>query len=513
MTYWAFQAAPTGFVPDQDKGRFLVNVQLPDASALERTQAVVDRMEQIVLKTEGVKTTMSYSGRSLLGGGSGPNFGSMYVILDDFDKRLGDPNLTGKAIQKTLEDKFKGVILEGKVLVKQAAPIDGISAAGGFKFLVKDMRSLGNDRLQQRTLSFIAPATRAGDPEIANRIKKLDTMTATNPPQLYADIDRTKLKVLGVPLTELTSTLQTFLGSSYITNFNQFGRTWQVIAQADLQFRNKPESINQLKVRNAQGQMVPVATVCDVRLVNGPSGISRYNLFPAMAVNCDAAQGVSSGDFIKAVDALAEKELTPGVVELEWTELALMEKDAGNTYLVTFALAIVFVFLVLAALYESWTLPLAVILVVPMCLLSSIAGILLVPGNDVNIFTQIAFVVLVGLASKNAILIVEFAKQLHEEGRPLYQATTEACRLRLRPILMTSFAFILGVWPLVVAQGAGAEMRQALGLAVFSGMVGVTLFGIFLTPVFFYVIQGFGDAAAVPIAPGPAASASVCSYC
>ena len=288
--------------------------------------------------------------------------------------------------------------------------------------------------------------------------------------------------------------MQIYLGSKYINNFNQFGRTWQVIAQADKQFRDRPDSITQLKVRNDKGQMVPVATLVEVRLINGPSGITRYNLFPAMAVNCDAAQGVSSGDFIKAVDALAEKELPAGTVELEWTELALMEKDAGSSYLITFALAIVFVFLVLAALYESWTLPLAVILVVPMCLLSAILGILLVPGNDVNIFTQIAFVVLVGLASKNAILIVEFAKQLHEEDQPLYQATTEACRLRLRPILMTSFAFILGVWPLVVAACAGAEMRRALGLAVFSGMIGVTLFGIFLTPVFFYVIQKFGDA-------------------
>ena len=493
LTYWSFQAAPTGFVPDQDKGRFLVNVQLPDAASLDRTQEVVDRMEQIVLKTRGVKTTMSYSGRSLLGGGSGPNFGSMYVILDDFDKRQGDPTLTGKGIQKTLEEQFKGVVPEGRVLVKQAAPIDGISVAGGFKFMLKDLKNLGNDALQQRTKTFIAPAARGKYPEIADRIKKLDTMTATNPPLLNVEIDRTKVKMLGVSLTDLDNTLQIYLGSKYINNFNEFGRTWQVIAQADKPFRDQPESITRLKVRNDKNQMVPVATVATVRLMNGPSGITRYNLFPAMAVNGDAAPGVSSGDFIKAVDSLADKELPPSVVGLEWTELALMEKDAGNSYLVTFALAIVFVFLVLAALYESWTLPLAVILVVPMCLLSSIVGILLIPGNDINIFTQIAFVVLVGLASKNAILIVEFAKQVHEEGQALYPATTEACRLRLRPIFMSSFAFILGVWPLVVAAGAGAEMRRALGLAVFAGMIGVTLFGIFLTPVFFYVIQKFGE--------------------
>jgi multidrug efflux pump len=522
LTDWAFRAAPTGFIPDQDKGRLLVNVQLPDAASLERTQVVIDRMEEIARHTRGVKTTMSYSGRSILGGGSGANFGSMFVILDDFDKRSGDPTLTGKAIQKALEDQFKGAVREGIVLVKPAAPIDGISAAGGFRFMLKDTKGLGPDQLQTVTNKFNSinrykdpkfvekaiAATPDKEPEIARRveiaskIKKLSTMTATNPPQLYAEIDRTKLKALGVPLTELTSTLQVFLGSMYINNYNEFGRTWQVIAQGDMQFRDKPESIGKLKVRNNKGQMVPLATVVDIVLQNKPTGITRYNLFPAQSVNGDAPQGVSSGDFIKAVDELADLEqLSAKGVELEWTELALMEKDAGSI-LWTFGLAILFVFLVLSALYESWTLPLAVILVVPMCLLSAIVGIMLVPGKDMNLFSNIAFIVLVGLASKNAILIVEFAKQVHEEGQPLHKATTEACRLRLRPILMTSFAFILGVWPLVVATGAGAEMRQALGLAVFSGMVGVTMFGVFLTPVFFYVIQGFGDAA---IFQGPVA--------
>jgi multidrug efflux pump len=492
LTYWLFQAAPTGFVPDQDKGRFLVNVQLPDAAALERTQAVVDRMEQIVLDAPGVKTTMSYSGRSLLGGGSGPNFGSMYVILDDFDARASDPNLTGKAIQAVLEERFKGAVPEGRVLVKQAAPIDGISAAGGFKFMLKDLRSLGNDKLQQRTMSFIAPATRANDPEIANRIKKLDTMTATNPPQLYADVDRTKLKVLGVPLTELTTTWQTFLGSAYINNFNQFGRTWQVVAQADMQFRDKPESIAQLKVRNDRGQMVPLGAVAKVRDKGGPINIGRYNMYPAAAILGLTRPGISTGQGIEEMERLCAEVLSPGM-DFEWTEINYMQVDASKNIWnnLIFPLAVVFVFLVLAAQYESWALPLAVILVVPMCILGSLTGVAVTNG-DINIFTQIGFVVLVGLASKNAILIVEFAKHKREEGGlPRRQATLEACQLRLRPILMTSFAFILGVVPLIVGYGAGAEMRKVLGIAVFSGMLGVTLFGIFLTPVFFYVIEGF----------------------
>jgi hydrophobe/amphiphile efflux-1 (HAE1) family protein len=487
LTYWSFRAAPSGFIPAQDKGRFLVNLQLPDATSLQHTQVVIDRMEEIALKTPGVVSTMSYSGRSLLGGGAGTNFGSMYVMLDKFENRL-TPELSAAAIRALLTTEFKKLVPEGVVKVMPPAPVDGVSAAGGFKFLVEDRGDLGTKQLQDLTNRLI------GESKKEPNVQGMFTMTTSNPPQLFADIDRTKVKSMGINLDDLTSTLQIYLGSMYVNNFNEFGRSWQVTVQADKQFRNQPESINQLKVRNSKGQMVPLGTVVEVHEISGPALIARYNLYPAVAVNGNPAPGVSSGQAIDAVDTVAFNTL-PRTMAVEWTELAFLEKRAGNTAMYTFALAIAFVFLVLAALYESWTLPLAVILVVPLCLLSSVVGVLLVPGADVNIFTQIGFVVLVGLASKNAILIVEFAKQLHEEGQPLYEATTVACRMRLRPILMTSFAFILGVWPLVVAHGAGSEMRQALGLAVFAGMLGVTMFGIFLTPVFFYVIQGFGDLA------------------
>jgi multidrug efflux pump len=301
------------------------------------------------------------------------------------------------------------------------------------------------------------------------------------------DVNRDECAQMGVDLQEVFNTLQIYLGSLYVNDFNRFGRTWQVVVQADAPFRNRVEVVKGLKVRNAQGGMVPLGTLATIREVNGPIIITRYNMYPAAAVTGDTSPGVSSGEAVSMLESLAQRELPRGMA-IEWTEITFIQLRSGNTAMYIFGLAVLLVFLVLAALYESWSLPLAVILVVPMCILGSLVGVM-VTGSDINIFTQIGFVVLVGLASKNAILIVEFAKYRREEGEPRFQATLEACELRLRPILMTSFAFILGVVPLVLARGAGAEMRQTLGTAVFSGMLGVTLFGIFLTPVFFYVIN------------------------
>jgi multidrug efflux pump len=308
---------------------------------------------------------------------------------------------------------------------------------------------------------------------------------------LYLDIDRTKCETLGVSVSELFNTLQVYLGSYYVNNFNEFGRTWQVNLQADPEFRRKVPDVRELQVRNSRGQMVRIGTLLDVRDTTGPVMVMRYNLYSAATVTGNAAPGGSSGTAMQLMETIAQKEL-PSSMAYEWTDLAFMQSQAGNTAMWFFALAVAFVFLVLAAQYESWSLPLAVILVVPMCLLCSVTGVLL-SHNDVNILAQIGFVVLVGLASKNAILIVEFAKQQHESGIEPRQATLEAVRLRLRPILMTSFAFILGVVPLVIAHGAGAEMRRTLGAAVFGGMLGVTIFGVFLTPLFYYAIQSFND--------------------
>jgi multidrug efflux pump subunit AcrB len=330
----------------------------------------------------------------------------------------------------------------------------------------------------------------------AGGLEDLFTSFRANTPWLRLDIDRTQAKSMGVSLAEVFNTLQVYMGSLYVNDFNKFGRTWQVNVQADPNYRKQVRDLNQLKIRSDWGQMVPLAAFAKVRPVSGPVMVSRYNMYPAAAVNGNPGPGTSSGQAIELAEGVVKRELPPSM-RYEWTELALLQLQTGNTAMIVFVLAVVLVFLVLAAQYESWSLPLAVILVVPMCLLCSIAGVLI--GNmDINIFTQIGFVVLVGLACKNAILIVEFAKQEREAGVPGRQATLEACKLRLRPIIMTSFAFILGVVPLVLAVGAGAEMRRTLGTAVFAGMLGVTFFGVFLTPVFFYVLQWFSDGRAGP---------------
>ncbi|MBV8316550.1 MAG: efflux RND transporter permease subunit [Planctomycetaceae bacterium] len=493
LTYWGFINTPTGFIPSQDMGYLLVNVQLPDASSAERTQEVMERLQKIALKQPGIKHTVSTAGQSFLLSAFGSNFGSMFIILDDFAKRRA-PELYGDAIANNLRKLFSRVT-DAQVAIFPPPPVRGVGRAGGFKIMIEDRSDAGPNTLQGQTDNLVEVGNKAtlldeGGKETPALVG-LSSVFRANVPQLFADVDRIECMSKDVALRDLFETLQVYLGSLYVNDFNRFGRTWQVIVQADPRFRNKIEDVRRLKVRNSDGLMVPLGSLASVREINGPLILMRYNMYPASFINGNAAKGVSSGQAIAIMEQLAKKELL-GSMATEWTELSYLELQAGNTAMIVFGFAVVMVFLVLAALYESWALPLAIILVVPMCLLSAIGGVR-VKGEDINIFTQIGFVVLVGLASKNAILIVEFAKANRDAGMPRHEATLEACRLRLRPIIMTSFAFILGVVPLLVSLGAGAEMRRTLGTTVFSGMLGVTMFGIFLTPIFFFMIDRLGE--------------------
>jgi multidrug efflux pump subunit AcrB len=484
LTYYGFANSPKGFIPAQDKGYLLVNVQLPDSASVQRTEQVMRRIEAIALHTPGVNHTVAVAGQSILLNANAPNFGAMFLMLDDFRSRTG-AGLSGDEIAAGLQDAFRNEIREGLINVFSAPPLDGLGTAGGFKIVIEDRGDTGLTSLQHVADGIVTAGRQTAG------LEGLFTSFRANTPWLYLDIDRTQAKTMGLSMGEVFNTLQVYLGSLYVNDFNRFGRTWQVNVQAAPDFRKQVDDLRQLRIRSEQGKMVPLGTLASVENRSGPVLIMRYNMYPAAAVNVSPAPGVSSG---QAID-LAENVVRPRLVRTmrtEWTELALLQLQTGNTAMWVFLLAVVLVFLVLAAQYESWALPLAVILVVPMCLLCSIAGVLLA-HMDVNIFTQVGFVVLVGLACKNAILIVEFAKARREAGAGRRQATLEACQLRLRPIVMTSFAFILGVVPLMVSEGAGAEMRRTLGTAVFGGMLGVTLFGIFLTPVFFYVIQWVTD--------------------
>jgi hydrophobe/amphiphile efflux-1 (HAE1) family protein len=483
VTYWLFSWYPLGFIPQQDQGWLLVNVQLVDSASLQRAAEVMARVEQIALKTRGVAHTATVSGMSLLLTSNSSNFASMFVVLDRFDRRRS-PELHGEAIMAQLRKEYRDV-RDAQIGVFGAPPVPGIGMASGFKIMVEDRGNSGLLDLQRQSDRFIGRILEQPGFIMAA------TQFRSNAPQLYMDIDRTKAKSLGVSIDDVNKTLQIYLGSLYVNNFVEFGRQWQVNLQAEGRFRQGVEDFHQLKLRNNKGQMVPLGTLISVRDVPGPVMVTRYNLYNSAPVNGIASPAISSGQTIDTVDEVAA-DVLPRSMQTEWTELTFMQIKAGDTAMYVFALAVVFVFLALAALYESWAMPLAVILVVPMCLLCSVVGVALA-HLPINIFVQIGLVVLVGLACKNAILIVEFAKQQRDEGKPRYEATTEACRLRLRPILMTSFAFILGVVPMVIAEGAGAEMRHSLGTAVFSGMLGVTLFGIFLTPVFFFVIDWFGE--------------------
>jgi multidrug efflux pump len=505
LTFWQFGRAPTGFIPQQDKGYLILNVQLPDAASVDRTQQAAQLIERIVLGdaalggrykgpapppgsklypgVAGVKDTVTVAGTSLIFKANAPNLASLYLMLNSFDERRG-PGLSADAIAAQVQRLCQSEARRAIVTAFGGPPIEGLGTTGGFKMMIEDRGNLGMGELQRVSEKIVARGNKTPG------LVRLYNSSRSNTPWLYLDIDRTKCMTLGVNVSDVFSTLQVYVGSYYVNNFNNFGRTWQVLVQADNFFRDQVSDLLKLQVKNKQGQMVRLGTFMSVRDTTGPVMVMRYNLYSAAAITGNAAPGASSSEAIAQMQRVADREL-PHSMAYDWTELTYLQLQAGNTALIVFPLAVAFVFLVLAAQYESWSLPLAVILVVPLCLLCSISGVE-GAGLEVNVFTQIGFVVLVGLASKNAILIVEFAKQRQEQGESRHQATLEAARLRLRPIVMTSFAFIFGVVPLVLAHGAGAEMRRDLGVAVFSGMLGVTLFGIFLTPVFYYVIRWFG---------------------
>jgi multidrug efflux pump len=484
MTVWSFGRMPTGFIPNQDQGFLFLAVQLPDSASLQRTEEVMARADKIVRDTEGVGHAIRVSGSSFVLGANGSHLGNMFVVLKPFEERQ-TPELRSDVIAASLQKQLIQSIEDAQFTVMGPPPVRGLGTTGGFKIMIQDRGNNGLEALQEQTDNLV----RLGNQQPG--LTRLLSIFRANTPQLYVDIDRTKCKIMGLALNDVFDALQISLGGLYVNDFNQFGRTWQVNAQADVSFRMEPEDVRRLQVRNNKGAMVPLGTVTEVRDKGGPFVINRYNMYTAAGINGSLTPGTSSGQAIDIMQELAKQQL-PSSMAYEWTDLFYLQIIAGSTTIFVFSGAVVLVFLVLAGQYESWSLPLAVILVVPMCILCSVAGVALA-RMDINIFTQIGFVVLVGLASKNAILIVEFAKSRRESGVPRFDATIEACKLRLRPIIMTSFAFILGVLPLVISSGAGAEMRRTLGTAVFSGMLGVTMFGIFLTPVFYYVIQWFSD--------------------
>ncbi|MCI8211467.1 transporter [Pseudomonas sp. S25] len=481
LTYFGFATTPTGFVPPQDKQYLVAFAQLPDAASLDRTEDVIKRMSDIALKQEGVESAVAFPGLSINGFTNSPNAGIVFVTLKPFEDRK-DASLSAGAIAGALNGKF-GDIQDAYMAIFPPPPVQGLGTIGGFRLQIEDRGNLGYDELYKETMNIIAKSHSV--PELAG----LFTSYTVNVPQVDAAIDREKAKTHGVAISDIFDTLQVYLGSLYANDFNRFGRTYQVNVQAEQQFRQDADQIGQLKVRNNLGEMIPLATFIKVSDTAGPDRVMHYNGFITAEINGAAAPGYSSGQAQAAVEKLLKDELPNGMT-YEWTEITYQQILSGNTALLVFPLCVLLAFLVLAAQYESWSLPLAVILIVPMTLLSAITGVIL-SGSDNNIFTQIGLIVLVGLACKNAILIVEFAKDKQSEGMSPLEAVLEACRLRLRPILMTSFAFIMGVVPLVFSSGAGAEMRHAMGVAVFSGMLGVTFFGLLLTPVFYVLIRNF----------------------
>ncbi|MBO6947177.1 MAG: efflux RND transporter permease subunit [Rhodospirillales bacterium] len=479
VAYGLFQSVPGGFVPQQDKQYLIGFAQLPDGATLDRTEEVVREMSKITLADPGVEHAVAFPGLSISGFSNSSSAGIVFAPLKSFDERT-DPSLSAGAIAGRLNAKFQG-IKDAYVVVFPPPPILGIGTTGGFKLQVEDRASHGYQALNQAVQTFLAKAN--AQPELAN----LFTGFQVNVPQLYADIDRTKAQQLGVSVSDVFDTLQIYLGSLYVNDFNRFGRTYSVRVQADAEYRARAEDIGRLKVRSQTGEMIPLSVLLNVKHDVGPERAMRYNGFLAADVSGAAAPGFSSGEAQAAVERVAAETLPNGFV-FEWTDLTYQQILAGDSTLIVFPLAILLVFLVLAAQYESLTLPLAIIMIVPMSLLAALLGVYLT-GGDNNIFTQIGLVVLVGLSAKNAILIVEFARDLEFAGYSPYDAAIEASKLRLRPILMTSMAFIMGVVPLVLASGAGSEMRHAMGVAVFSGMIGVTAFGIFLTPVFYVLAR------------------------
>ena len=483
LTGVQFANTPTGYVPGQDKQYLVAFAQLPDAASLERTDTVIKKMSEIALNHPGVAHSIAFPGLSINGFTNSPNSGVVFVALDDFDSRTS-PELSANAIAGQLNQQF-AAIQDAFIAIFPPPPVQGLGTIGGFRLQIQDRANLGYEALYQVTQQMMYKAW--ADPQLAGVFSSYQV----NVPQLELDIDRTKAKQQAVSLDQIFQTLQTYMGSTYVNDFNRFGRTYQVNMQADEAFRQSPQQISQLKVPNLNGDMIPLGSFINVSQSSGPDRVMHYNGFTTAEINGGPALGVSTGQAQAAIEKILAETLPNGMT-YEWTELTYQQILAGNTGLLVFPLVILLVFMVLAAQYESLSLPLAIILIIPMTLLSALSGVLIY-GGDNNIFTQIGLIVLVGLATKNAILIVEFAKEKQDHGMAPMDAILEAARLRLRPILMTSIAFIMGVVPMVFSTGAGAEMRQAMGVAVFAGMIGVTVFGLILTPLFYYALAKRGS--------------------
>jgi hydrophobe/amphiphile efflux-1 (HAE1) family protein len=482
ITYFQFARTPSGFIPALDRAYFIVAISLPPGASLSRTDQVVRKASDMLLTRPGVAHAVAFAGFDGATFTNAPNAGVIFVTLKPFEERVKE-GLAAASILNGLRAQMQS-LREAFVLVIPPPSVPGIGTGGGFKLYVQDRAGRGPQALEQAVGTILGPANRTSG--LVQVFSLFNTVT----PQVYADIDRTKAEMLGVPITGFFDTLSTYMGSTFVNDFNILGRTYRVTAQADNPYRLSVRDVENLRARSSSGGMVPLGSVATFHEITGPYRVPRYNLFPAAEIQGATLPGFSTGQAIAAMENLVATNLPSGF-GFEWTEIALQEKIAGSTAAVAFSLAVVFVFLLLAAQYESVLLPLAVILIVPMCLFAAIGGVLL-RGMDNNILTQIGFVVLIGLAAKNAILIVEFARQAEEQGANRQDAAVQAARTRLRPILMTSFAFILGVVPLVVATGAGAEMRQALGTAVFYGMLGVTFFGLLFTPVFYVLVRSIG---------------------
>ncbi|MFT4937426.1 MAG: hydrophobe/amphiphile efflux-1 (HAE1) family protein [Paraglaciecola sp.] len=479
LTGYLFNKVPQGFIPAQDQGYLIVAIQLPSGSSLSRTDDVVKQAVDKLLKIDGIENSVAFAGFSGATFTNASNSAAIFSVLTSFEDRASKGIEFDQLVKQVRGELAQ--IKEAFVVVIPPPPVRGVGNGGGFKMMLEDRRGLGLPALEKAMWQLAEAANQ--QPATTSVFSFFET----NTPQLFADIDRERVERLGVPVSEVFSALEIYLGSSFVNDFNYLGRTFRVTAQADAPFRMSADDIGRIRVRNISGDMVPLSSVATFEYRAGPSRVPRYNLYPAADLNGDTTAGFSSGEAIATMERLAA-EILPEGITYEWTDLAYQQKQAGSSAIMAFVFAVVFVFLLLVALYESWTLPLSVILIVPMCLLSAITGVW-IAGMDNNILTQVGLIVLVGLASKNAILIVEFARQKEHEGMPLYRAVTDAASMRLRPILMTSLAFILGVVPLMIASGAGAEMRQALGVTVFSGMLGVLVFGLIFTPVFYVLCR------------------------
>jgi hydrophobe/amphiphile efflux-1 (HAE1) family protein len=476
---WQFYRAPSGFIPQQDQGYLITVIQLPAGSALNRTDAVVRRATQIILDTPGIAHAVPFAGLDAATFTNASNAGAIFAVMEPFEDRAAK-RLSADHVRADMQARLAAI--QGAFIIAiPPAPVRGVGTAGGFKMMIQDRRGRGSDALYAATQDLVAAANKA--PGLTGVFSLFNTST----PKIFADIDRVKAEMLGVSADNLFQTLEVYLGSVFVNNFNYLGRTYEVLAQADGAFRQDIRDIAELKTRNSKGEMVPIGSVASFRDITGPYRVPRYNLYPAAELQGNTLPGYSTGYTLDTLDRLAAERLPPGF-GYEWTELAYQEKLAGHNGIYVFAASVVFVFLVLAAQYESWALPFSIILIVPMCLLAAVSG-LLIRSMDVNILAQVGFIVLVGLAAKNAILIVEFARQGEVAGADRFEAASLAAQTRLRPILMTSFSFILGVLPLAIATGAGAEMRQSLGTTVFFGMIGVTAFGLIFTPIFYVVVR------------------------